>query len=155
MVQVELEKHVMFLWTAFKSHMWWNNAQRVGALTTTILPITASTYHGSNNFGPVIYAPETSTYQNIAKLLTQPRISSFIFVVVVNILCRRIQRQNQTQRPLESHNLINNRIYILAPSLDLSTGDMNQNSQWMSETGNSSTKNRIWNYIYWSFGRIK
>ena len=43
------------------------DAQRVSALTTTITPTTAGSF---NFFGHVTYAPQTFTYQNIAKLLT-------------------------------------------------------------------------------------
>ena len=46
------------------------SAQRVSALTTTILPTTAGTYQGLNWFGHGIKGMQINTYQNIAKLLT-------------------------------------------------------------------------------------
>ena len=41
-----------------------------------ILRSTAAVFHSLNCFGYMIYMPQTSTYQNIAKLLTH--LSSFI-----------------------------------------------------------------------------
>ena len=54
--------------------MEWSNAQHVSTPTTMILPTTVGTLHSLNCFGHIIYAPQTSMYQNIAKLLTQPSI---------------------------------------------------------------------------------
>ena len=51
------------------------NAQCVSTPTTSILPTSVSTYLGLNCFGCVIYLSQSSTYQNIAKLLTHPRDS--------------------------------------------------------------------------------
>ena len=61
------------------NHIWegGSNAQSVSAPTTTILPITLGTYHGMNCFSHMIYMPQTSTYQNIAKLLTHPSTSKY------------------------------------------------------------------------------
>ena len=53
-------------------------AQRVSAATITILPITVGSYLDLNCFGHVTYAPQTRTFQNIAKPLICP--ISFDFV---------------------------------------------------------------------------
>ena len=74
----------MFIYVAFKPHTQWINTQHVNAPTTTILPTTADTSHDLNCFSHGIYKLLTSTYQNIAKLLTQPR----------NIYYRLIQRKS-------------------------------------------------------------
>ena len=50
--------------------MWCFQISLVSAPTTTILPTTACTHHGWNWFGHVIYVPQTSSYQNITKHLT-------------------------------------------------------------------------------------
>ena len=55
---------------ALKLYTVWNNVQIVSALTITILTTTGGYCHSLNFFGHVIYAPRTSTYQNIAKPLT-------------------------------------------------------------------------------------
>ena len=59
------EFHYTFIYLAFKSHTEWINAQRVSAPTTTLLPTTTGTYYRLNCFSHVIYAAQTSTYQNI------------------------------------------------------------------------------------------
>ena len=64
----------LFICEAFKSHTEWSNAQHVSTPITMILPTTVSTFHGLNCFGHVIYELQTSLYQNIVKLLTQPCI---------------------------------------------------------------------------------
>ena len=46
----------------------------VSAPTTTILPTTVSNFHSLNCFGYMIYIPQTSMHQNIAKSLTQTDI---------------------------------------------------------------------------------
>ena len=67
----------MFICTLFKSHIQWSNAQRVSPPTTSILPTTAGTYHGSNCFCHMINTPQISMfYQNIAKLLTHSSIKN-------------------------------------------------------------------------------
>ena len=65
----------MFIYAAFKSHKGWSNVP-VSAPTTIILPTTVNTFQSLNCFGRVIYMPQTSTYQNIEKLLTHPRINN-------------------------------------------------------------------------------
>ena len=50
----------MFICAAFKSHTELNNAQRVGAPTTTILPTTAGTNYGLNFLRHVIYTLQIS-----------------------------------------------------------------------------------------------
>ena len=66
--------HWMFIYVTFKSYMEWSNTHHASTPITTILSTTVSTYHGLNYFGHMVYAPQTSTYQNIAKLLTHPCI---------------------------------------------------------------------------------
>ena len=75
MAQFKLGKHKFrirprctFICTTFKSQKNSSNAQRVSALTTTILPTTSGTFRGLNNFGHEIYAPQTSTCLNIGNL---------------------------------------------------------------------------------------
>ena len=77
MNQFELVAKLRFtsVYVAFKSHTESSHTQRVRAPTTTILPITASIYHGLNYFWIyMIYAPQTSDYQIFAKHLTYPSI---------------------------------------------------------------------------------
>ena len=56
----------------------WTNAQRVNAPATTILPISSGTYNCLNSFGLAIYAPQTSTYKNIAKPFKYKELSQKI-----------------------------------------------------------------------------
>ena len=56
--------HCMFICTAFKSHMEWNNAWLVIIPTITILSTTVGTYHNLNCFSHMLSAPQTSIYQN-------------------------------------------------------------------------------------------
>ena len=53
-----------------KPHIEWSNSQGVAVPTTTILPTVAGTYHNLNCFTYMIYEPQTSMYQNSAKLMT-------------------------------------------------------------------------------------
>ena len=57
----------------------WSSTQHVSAPTITILPNMMATFHGLKHFDHVIYMPQTSTYENVAKLLTHPRIYQDIF----------------------------------------------------------------------------
>ena len=50
----------------------WSNTRYVSTPTTTTLTTTAGTFHSLNCFGHIICIPQTSMYQNIAKLLTHP-----------------------------------------------------------------------------------
>ena len=70
-----------FICRAFKSHSEWSN-ERVSALTTMILPTAAGIYLGLNSFSHVIYVSQTSTYQNIAKLLTHLRVYIYIYIYI-------------------------------------------------------------------------
>ena len=74
MVQFKLIKQMRlccrFICAAFKSQMEWSNAQCVSAPPTTILPTIADTFSSLNYFSHIIYMLQSSTYQNIAKLLT-------------------------------------------------------------------------------------
>ena len=49
-----------------------SHTQRISAPTTTILPTIVGTLHGLNFFVHLIYIQQTSTYENIGKLLTHP-----------------------------------------------------------------------------------
>ena len=53
-----------------KSYTEASYTQRVGAPTTSITSTTEDTFRGLCCFVHVICAPQTSTYQNITKLLT-------------------------------------------------------------------------------------
>ena len=61
-----------FICTTFKSQPGWSNAQCISTPPIMILPTTAGTSHSLNCFGYEIYMLQTSTFQNIAKLLTHP-----------------------------------------------------------------------------------
>ena len=50
------------------------SVQHVSTLSTMILPTIAVTFHGLDCFNHLIYKLQTSTYQNIAKLLTHSNI---------------------------------------------------------------------------------
>ena len=70
-----------------QSHMVGSNVHRVSRLTTTALP-TTYTIQCYNCFLHIIYTPQTSSYQNIANLLTHSNYIplefsfSFSFVIV-------------------------------------------------------------------------
>ena len=73
MAQFQLIKHEFpIIFAAIKFDIVWSNALRVSAPTTTILTTTAHTFNGLNCFGHVIHAPQTSNFENMAKLLTHP-----------------------------------------------------------------------------------
>ena len=63
----ELE-YIVHCFTLYDSKARQMNMQCVG------VPTTMDTFHGLNCFSHVIYKLKTSTYQNIAKLLTHPSI---------------------------------------------------------------------------------
>ena len=71
-INSRIRLHYMFVFSTFTSHPDWSNAQSVSALANTIPAITVCIYHGLKYFSKMICALQTSTNQNILKLLTQP-----------------------------------------------------------------------------------
>ena len=57
-----------------------SNAQHVNTPTTTILPTTVSIFHSLHNIDHIIYVLQTSSYQNIVKLLTHTNIKQYLVI---------------------------------------------------------------------------
>ena len=78
MAKFKLIKHKFPNWTMLDFHrynfqitMKWSNTQHVSAPPTTILKKSVCIFHKLNCFSHIVYVPQTSIYQNTAKLLTQ------------------------------------------------------------------------------------